>query len=105
MSNALRQRADRTIPAKRIRYEFQVGIHCWIYLLSLEVSTIGLCKSDQIQDCYKPKILPSNFLEFLFRDFWHCFSLTGPFKNQPWVKLRSNCAFFPHYPALTRLVF
>ena len=45
MSNALRQRADKTIPANRIRYEFQAGIHCWIYLLSLEVSTIGLFKS------------------------------------------------------------
>lgn len=39
----------KTVPANRIGYELQVDIHSWKYLLSLEVSTTGLCNyKDQI---------------------------------------------------------
>lgn len=71
-----------------VRYEFQGGIHYWIYLLSVEVSTIGLRKSQtRFKTATNLKSCPQISWSFFLRIFDIASdSLAGPYEDQRWVE-------------------
>lgn len=71
-----------------VRYEFQGGIHYWIYLLSVEVSTIGLRESQtRFKTAANLKSCPQISWSFFLRIFDIASdSLAGPYEDQRWVE-------------------